>query len=114
MNFFYFQTAADDAAAFPVANLYAIDAAATAVTLYFTGATSGTGSAGMGGLLSTVALTVTAGQEEAVVKAVAAAANSANKGLGAPIVIADDANSVYIDGGIELCGTITMDVNPAT
>ena len=109
----YFQTAADDATAFPADNLYSIDAYATGVDLYFTGATSGTGSAGIGGLLSNVALAVTAGQEENVVKAIVAEINKGPHSDGLH-VIADDANSKYVHTGITGCGTITHDVNPAT
>ena len=109
----YFQTAADDATAFPADNIYSIDAYTTGVDIYFTGATSGTGSAGIGGLLSNVALTVTAGQEENVVKAIVQKINEGPHSDGF-IVIADDANSVFCHTGITACGTITHDVNPAT
>ena len=109
----YFQTASDDANAFPVDNIYSVDAYATGVDIYFTGATSGTGTAGIGGLLSNVALTVTAGQEENVVKAIVQKINEGPHSDGF-IVIADDANSVFCHTGITACGTITHDVNPAT
>ena len=75
--------------------------------------TQGTGSAGIGGLLSNVALTVTAGQEENVVKAIVHEINKGPHSDGL-IVIADDANSVFCHTGITACGTITHDVNPAT
>ena len=107
----YFQTAADDATAFPADNIYSIDAYSTGVDIYFTGATSGTGSAGIGGLLSNVALTVTAGQEENVVKAIVQKINEGPHSDGL-IVIADDANSVYCHSGITACGTITLDTTP--
>ena len=109
----YFQTDSDDAAAFPVDKLYAIDAGATFVKLYFDGATSGTGSAGLGGLLSSVGLTVTAGQEENVVKAVVRKINEGPHSDGL-VVIADEANSEYAHSGIEACGTIDVDIDPAT
>ena len=106
----YFQTGADDATAFPADNLYSIDAGSTFVKLFFTGATSGTGTAGIGGLLSSVGLTVTAGQEENVVKAIVQKINEGPHSDGF-LVIADDANSKYVHSGIEGCGTITMDID---
>ena len=107
----YFQTASDDATAFPADNLYSIDAYSTGVDLYFTGDTSGTGTDSIGGLLSNVALTVTAGQEENVVKAIVREMNKGPHSDGL-IVIADDANSVYCHTGITACGTITLDTTP--
>ena len=107
----YFQTGADDATAFPADNLYSVDAYSTGVDLYFTGNTSGTGTDSIGGLLSNVALTVTAGQEENVVKAIVHEMNKGPHSDGL-IVIADDANGVYCHPGITACGTITMDTSP--
>ena len=100
----YFQTGADDATAFPADWIYAIDAASTAVEIYFTGTGEST-------LLSSVGLTVTAGQEENVVKAIVQKINEGPHSDGL-IVIADDANSVYCHTGITACGTITMDTTP--
>mgnify|MGYP003129893895 CR=1 FL=1 len=102
MDFFYFQTGSDDATAFPVKDIVAIDASSAAVTVYF-GAEGGT-------LLSNVALTVTAGQEEAVVQALCGFASS-RVGYGR-LVIADDANSTYAHSGITACGAISLDVSP--
>ena len=102
MDFFYFQTGSDDATAFPVKDIIAIDASSAAVTVYF-GAEGGT-------LLSNVALTVTAGQEEAVVQALCGFASS-RVGYGR-LVIADDANSTYAHSGITACGAISLDVSP--
>ena len=99
----YFQTGADDATAFPADNLYAIDAGATFVKLYFTGT-------GESELISSVGLTVTAGEEENVLKAVVQKINEGPHSDGL-IVIADDANSKYVHSGIEGCGTITMDID---
>jgi hypothetical protein len=100
----YFQTGADDVTAFPADWIYAIDAASTAVEVYFTGTGEST-------LLSSVGLTVTAGQEENVVKAIIQTINSGPHSDGV-IVIADDANSVYCHSGITACGTITFDTTP--
>ena len=105
----YFQTGADDASAFPVDNLYAVDAGSTFVKLYFTGNTNGTAADGKGGLFSSVGLTVTAGQEEAALKAVIQKINEGPHSDGL-IVIADDENGVYCHSGITACGTIDMDV----
>jgi len=99
MDFWYFQTGADDASAFPVKDIIAIDASTGAVTVYF---------APVDDVVSNVALTVTAGQEEAVVQALCGFASS-RVGYGR-MVIADDANSVYAHAGITACGGITLDV----
>jgi len=100
----YFQTGADDVTAFPADWIYAVDAASAAVEIYFTGTGEST-------LLSSVGLTVTAGQEENVVKAIVHEINKGPHSDGL-IVIADDANSVYCHPGITACGTITMDTTP--
>ena len=100
MDFWYFQTAADDATAFPISSIFAIDAATAAVTVYF--------STGGGTFLQSVVLTVTAGQEEAVVQALCGFASS-RVGYGR-MIIGDDANSVYCHAGITAVGTITLDV----
>ena len=98
----YFQTSADDASAFPVKDLIAIDAASTAVTCYF---------GAQDDIVSNVSLTVTAGQEENVVKAIIAEINKGPHSDGLH-VIADDANSVYLHTGITACAAITLDVTP--
>jgi len=100
----YFQTGADDATSFPADRIYAIDAGANAVEIYFTGTGTGT-------LLSSVGLTVTTGQEENVVKAIVQKINEGPHSDGL-VVIADDANSVYCHSGITACGTITFDTTP--
>tara|TARA_R100000995_G_C3456930_1_gene111083 strand:- start:43 stop:348 length:306 start_codon:yes stop_codon:yes gene_type:complete len=101
MDFWYFQTASDDATAFPVKDIVAIDASSAAVTVYFAAADD---------LISNVALTVTAGQEEAVVQALCGFASS--RTAYGRMVIGDDANSVYCHSGITAVGTITLDVTP--
>ena len=55
-----------------------------------------------------VTLTVTAGQEEAVVQALCGFASS-RVGYGR-MIIADDANSEYCHSGITACGAITTDI----
>ena len=98
----YFQTGADDATAFPADRIYAIDAGSAAVEIYFTGTGTGT-------LLSSVGLTVTAGQEENVIKAIVRLIGTSRDSL---VVIADDENSTYAHSGITACATITMDTTP--
>ena len=100
MDFWYFQTGADDASAFPVKDIIAIDASTAAVTVYF---------APVDDIVSNVALTVTAGQEEAVVQALCGFASS-RVGYGR-MIIADDANSAYCHTGITACAAITLDVS---
>ena len=99
MDFWYFQTGADDATAFPVKDIIAIDAASTAVTVYF---------GSQDDIVSNVALTVTAGREEDVVQALCGFASS-RIGYGR-MIIADDANSAYCHAGITACAGITLDV----
>ena len=99
MDFWYFQTGADDASAFPVKDIIAIDASTAAVTVYF---------APVDDIVSNVALTVTAGQEEAVVQALCGFASS-RVGYGR-MILADDANSAYCHTGITACAAITLDV----
>jgi hypothetical protein len=99
MDFWYFQTASDDATAFPVKDIAAIDASSAAVTVYFIAADD---------IVSSVALTVTAGQEEDVVQALCGFASS-RVGYGR-MIIGDDANSTYCHSGITAVGTITLDV----
>ena len=101
MDFWYFQTGADDATAFPVKDIIAIDASSAAVTVYF---------GSQDDIVSNFSLTVTAGQEEDVVQALCGFASS-RVGYGR-MVIADDANSVYSHTGITACGAITLDVTP--
>ena len=101
MDFWYFQTGADDATAFPVKDIVAIDASSAAVTVYF---------GSQDDIVSNVALTVTAGREEDVVQALCGFASS-RVGYGR-MVIADDANSAYCNSGITACAAITLDVTP--
>tara|TARA_R100000808_G_C2105445_1_gene121196 strand:- start:56 stop:361 length:306 start_codon:yes stop_codon:yes gene_type:complete len=100
MDFWYFQTGADDATAFPVKDIIAIDASTSAVTVYF---------APVDDIVSNVALTVTAGKEEEVVQALCGFASS-RIGYGR-MIIADDANSAYCHSGITACAAITLDVS---
>ena len=101
MDFWYFQTGADDATAFPVKDIIAIDASSAVVTVYF---------GSQDDIVSNVALTVTAGREEDVVQALCGFASS-RVGYGR-MVIADDANSAYCNSGITACAAITLDVTP--
>ena len=100
MDFWYFQTGADDATAFPVKDIIAIDASTAAVTVYF---------APVDDIVSNVALTVTAGREEDVVQALCGFASS-RIGYGR-MIIADAANSAYCHAGITACAAITLDVS---
>jgi len=60
--------------------------------------------------LSTVVLTVADGNSDAAAKAVGAAVSGGFKNE--VITIADDAASVYCDGLVTACSTITVDVSP--
>jgi len=102
MDFWYFQTGADDATAFQTKDIVAIDASSARVVVYF-------GSQG-GTLLSNVILTVTAGREEDVVQALCGFASS--RVCYGRMIIGDDANSVYCHPGITAVGAITLDITP--
>ena len=100
MDFWYFQTGTDEAAAYPVSTIQVIESASTAVTIAFSG--------GGGTFLQSVVLTVTAGREEDVVLALCGAASS-RVGYG-KLIIADDKNSNYFHAGVTACGVITTDI----
>ena len=101
MTLLYFQTSADNAIAVPANQLNYIDVGATDVTLVFQHPTSSAN-----GPTVSVVLTVAAGYEVAVCKAVA----SAIAGGQGVVTIADDENSVYVTDKITACGAITIDV----
>ena len=100
-KYFLFVDAADDVAMYPVSKLAAVTCAANTTILmqFASGVAGGHGAGGTEG--DTITLTITAGTEVAVMKAIARAANATgpayNDGV---IVIADDVNSVYVDSGI--------------
>jgi hypothetical protein len=100
MDFWYFQTDTDEAAAYPVSTIQVMETAATAITIAFSG--------GGGTFLQKVVLTVTAGLEEKVLKALCGFA-SPRPGYG-KMVIADDQNGEYCHPGITACGAITTDI----
>ena len=102
MTLLYFQTSADNAIAVPANQLKYIDVGATDVTLVFQNPTSSAN-----GPTVSVVLTVAAGDEETVCKAVA----SAIAGGQGVVTIADDENSVYVTDKITSCGAITIDVD---
>lgn len=95
----YFQTGADDAVVIPGENVLAIDVATTSVVVY--------ANAGAHANVSlSAAVTVTAGEEEKVAKAIAQELLNGASGL---ITVADDDNSEYLHAGITACGTLTVD-----
>ena len=104
----YFNTATEDSLAVPASCLYLIDGGNDAVTLYFTPKGSN------GSLISSVVLNCADGASDALVLAVARACVGGR--ADEVIVVADDANSVYVDGAITSgagVGTITADVTVA-
>tara|TARA_R100001509_G_C4698661_1_gene159273 strand:+ start:162 stop:491 length:330 start_codon:yes stop_codon:yes gene_type:complete len=106
-KFFLFIDAADDAAMFPVARLQSVTCASDgAVVVKFSPGSLGDGQAAS---IDSVALTVTADTEKAVMQAIARAANATgpqyNDGV---ILVADDVTSKYLDSNITACA-ITLD-----
>ena len=101
----YFNTATEDSLAVPASNLYLIDGGNESVTLSFTPKGAN------GSLLSTVVLNCADGASDALVLAIAQAC--AGGRTDEVVVIADDANSTYVDGAITSVGTITADVTVA-
>ncbi len=104
-KFLYFQTAANDAAAFPVADVIAIHRLnGNGVAMYF---------ARGSGLMQSVALTVALADEEAVVKAITQACSGMSNLKNAAIVVADDQNSTYLHPGITAVAAIGLDLAPS-
>ena len=107
-KYFLIVDAADDVAMYPVGKLAAVTCAAdTTILMQFaSGVAGGHGAGGTEG--DTITLTITAGTEVAVMKAIARAANATgpayNDGV---IVIADDVNSIFLHPDILSC-TITL------
>jgi hypothetical protein len=101
----YFNTGTEDSLAVPASNLYLIDGANDSVVLYFTPKGAN------GSLLSSVTLNCADGASDALVLAIAQACVGGR--ADEVIVIADDANSTYVDGAITGVGTITADVTVA-
>ena len=86
-------------------NLSSMSSATTAVTLNFA-STVGTSASN-----DSVVLTVTAGQEEAVMEGLAGAFAEARSGM---TVVADDKNSKYLLGGITALASISVDNGAGT
>ena len=106
-KYFVFIDAADDAAMFPVERLQSVTCASDgAVVVKFSPGSLGDGQAAS---IDSVALTVTADTEKAVMQSIARAANATgpqyNDGV---VIVADDVAGVYVDSNITACA-ITLD-----
>ena len=101
--YLYFQTAADDAIAIPVAKIDGIDIASTGMTI-----TATTDFAQYKAIL-----TVTAGQEELALKALIQLINQGPHSDGL-IVVADDENSSYFHTGVTACAALAADIAHAS
>ena len=101
----YFNTGTEDSLAVPASNLYLIDAGNDVVNLYFTPKGAN------GSLLTSVVLNCADGASDALVLAIAQACVGGRQDE--VVVIADDANSTYIDSAITSVGTITADITVA-
>ena len=101
----YFNTATEDSLAVPASNLYLIDAGDDVVNLYFTPKGSN------GSLLTSVVLNCADGKADALCLSIAQACVGGR--ADEVVVIADDANSTYIDPEISSVGTITADITVA-
>tara|TARA_R100001015_G_C4629020_1_gene189534 strand:- start:338 stop:667 length:330 start_codon:yes stop_codon:yes gene_type:complete len=102
-KFLIFIDAADDAAMYPLSNLLGITVASDGqLLLKFKSSVGGS----TGTEHDSVALTITADTEKAVMQSIAKACGDAYSD--AAIVIADDVNSVYVNSNITACA-ITLD-----
>ncbi len=88
-------------------NLTSISSATTAVTLRFLGQ----GASATATSTDAVVLTVTAGQEEAMVELIASAVAEGRSGM---TVVADDENSKYLHGHITAVDSISVDTGAGT
>ena len=101
--YLYFQTAADDAIAIPVAAIDGMDIAATALTITAT----------HNFVQYKAILTVTATQEELALKALIQLINQGPHSDGL-IVVADDENSSYFHTGVTACAALSADITHAS
>ena len=104
-NMLVFHNDSDTSYANYAGNLSSISSATTAVTLNFAKTVGTTASN------DSVVLTVTAGQEEAVMEALAGAFAEARSGM---TVVADDKNSKYLVPGITALASISVDNGAGT
>ena len=88
-------------------NISSISSSTAAVTLRFLGQ----GASATATSTDAIVLTVTAGEEEAVMEAVAGAAAEARSGI---TVVADDKNSKYLVPGITALSSISVDTGAGT
>ena len=105
-KFFMFIDGADDAAMYAVDTLQSITCAADgALVVTFSPGKLGDGQAAS---VDTVALTITADTEKAVMTSIAEATGGTRQRDSSVIVVADDVNGVYINSNITACA-ITLD-----
>ena len=88
-------------------NISSISSSTAAVTLRFLGQ----GASATATSTDAIVLTVTAGEEEAVIEAIAGAAAEARSGM---TVVADDKNSKYLVPGITALSSISVDTGAGT
>jgi hypothetical protein len=106
-NMLVFHNASNTSYANYADNLTSISSATTAVTLRFLGQ----GASATATSTDAVVLTVTAGQEEAMVELIASAVAEGRSGM---TVVADDENSKYLHGHITAVDSISVDTGAGT
>ena len=104
-NMLVFHNDSDTSYANYAGNISSISSATTAITLNFA-STVGTSASN-----DAVVLTVTAGQEEAAMEALAGAFSNLRAGM---TVVADDKNSKYLVGGVTAVSSISVDNGAGT
>ena len=100
-KFLYFDTASDDATAFPAENIAMIDQNGGTILMTFANGGVTDGSA----KTATVTLNVTGGSELNCIKDIARAIAH---GRGPVVIIADDTDGVYASTHITTCGAIAL------
>ena len=106
-NMLVFHNDSDTSYANYAGNLSSMSSTTTAVTLRFLGQ----GASATATSTDAIVLTVTAGQEEAVMEALAGAVAEARSGM---TVVADDKNSKYLVPGITALSSISVDSGAGT
>ena len=102
MKFLYFRNAVEDAAAFPVSALTAIDAADDSVVLQFSNQRDSDNA------VNKVTVNCAADKSAILCKEIASAIAGSGSVHNSLIVVADDIDSVYI-GEATSCGAIALD-----
>lgn len=106
MNYLYFNTADNDSALYPASAFRGADQSGdTTIDLYFSPIVIT--DVATGDVADKIPLTITAGKEKEVLKALAGLVNAPLAADAGFVVVGDDANSVYIEN-VTAVGNITL------